>query len=60
MSGWNILPHYLVNLKSPQLFDQPGTDDETDEKGGQDRIDRPEGDVPKDIEKGVNVMKRIE
>jgi hypothetical protein len=49
-----------LNLKNPQLFDQPGPDDETDEKGGQNRIDRPEGDIPKDVEKGENRMKWIE
>jgi hypothetical protein len=60
VSGWNILPHHLLNLKSLQLFDQTGPDKEADEKGGQNCIDRPEGDISKDIEKGVNGMKRIE
>jgi hypothetical protein len=60
VSGWNILPHHLLNLKGLQLFNEPRPDDETDDKSGQNRIDRPEGDIPKDIEKGVKGMKRIE
>jgi hypothetical protein len=60
MSEGDILPHHLLNLKGPQLFDQPGSDDETDQKGRQDCIDRPEGDIPKDIKKSEIFMKRIE
>jgi hypothetical protein len=58
--GGNIFPHHLLNLKGLQLFNEPRPDEKTDEKSGQNRIDRPEGDIPKDIEKGVNRMKRIE
>ena len=50
--GRNILPHHLLNLKGPQFPDQPGPDDKTDEKGGENRIDGPEGDIPEDIEEG--------
>jgi hypothetical protein len=32
--GRDILPHHLLNLKNPQLFDQPRPDDKTDEKSG--------------------------
>jgi hypothetical protein len=60
MPGWNILSHHLLNLKLPQLPYQPGADDEANQKGGQDCIDRPEGDIPKDIEKREILMKRIE
>jgi hypothetical protein len=59
MPGWYILPDHLLDLKLPQLPYQPGTDDEADQKGGQDGVDRPEGDIPKDIEKGEIFMKRI-
>jgi hypothetical protein len=41
-----------LNLKSPQLFDQPRSDDKTDEKGSQNRINGPESDIPEDIEEG--------
>jgi len=58
--GGDILPHHLLNLKSLQLSDQPGPDDKTDEKGGQNRIDGPEGDIPEDIEERKNFMKGIE
>jgi hypothetical protein len=46
----DILPHHLLNLKSPQLLDQPGPDDKTDEKSGENRANGPEGDIPEDIE----------
>jgi hypothetical protein len=60
MSGWNILPYHLLNLKGPQFVNQPWPDEEANEKGGQNGIDRPEGNIPKNIKKGVNLMKRIE
>jgi hypothetical protein len=52
VSGWNILSHHLLNLGGPQLFDQPGPDDKTDEQSSQNRIDGSEGDIPEDIEEG--------
>ena len=52
VSGGNVLSHHLLNLISPQLFDQPGTDDKTDEKSSQNRIDGPESDIPEDIKEG--------
>jgi hypothetical protein len=59
VSGGNILPYHLLHLKVPQLFDQPGPDDETDEKRGQDRIDGPKSDVTEYVEEGKNLVKRI-
>jgi hypothetical protein len=55
----NILSHHLSNLRDPQFLDQPGPDDKADEKGGQNRTDGPEGDIPKDVEEGKQLMKRI-
>jgi len=40
----------LLNLEGFQFPDQPRPDDETDEESRQNRVDRPEGDVAKDIE----------
>jgi hypothetical protein len=60
MSGWNILPYDLLNLKGPQLLNQPWPDDKANEKGSQNGIDCPEGNISKNIKKGVNLMKRIE
>jgi len=57
--GGDIFSHHLLNLKSPQLLNEPRTDEKTDEKSGQNRIDRSEGDIPEDIEKGIDRMKRI-
>jgi hypothetical protein len=45
-----------LNLKSSQLSNQPRPDDETDDKGGQNRADRSEGNVTEDIEKGERTM----
>lgn len=47
-------------MKSPQLLDDPWTDHKTDEQGGQNGVDRSDGDVTEDIEKGDQLMKRIE
>jgi hypothetical protein len=60
MPGRNILSHHLPNLERPQLFNEPRPQDKTDEKGGQNSIDGPEGDIPEDIEKGEKFMKRVE
>jgi hypothetical protein len=56
----DIFPHHLLNLKNSQLLDQPRPDDKTDEKSGQNRIDGPESDIPKDIEEGEKLMERVE
>jgi hypothetical protein len=59
VSGGNSLPHHLLNLKGPQLFDQPRPDDKNDEKSGQDRIDGPKSDITKNVKEGKKLMKRI-
>jgi hypothetical protein len=48
-----------LNLKGPQLFDQPRPDDKNDEKSGQNRIDGPKSDITKNIKEGKKLMKRI-
>jgi len=58
--GRDVLPHHLLNLKSPQFLDQPGPDDKTNEKSGKNRIDRPKSDITENIEKGIKLMKGIE
>jgi hypothetical protein len=60
MSGGNILPHHLLDLKGFQFSNEPRSDDETDEKTGQNGIDGSEGDIPKDIEEGEIFVKGIE
>ena len=46
----SVLADGLADLERLELADQPGADDETDDERGDRRIDRPKGDVPKDIE----------
>jgi hypothetical protein len=58
--GRDILPDHLFDLKSLQFLDQPWPDDETDEKGGENRIDCPKRNIPEDVEKGKKLVKRIE
>jgi hypothetical protein len=60
VSGRDVLPHHLFNLKSPQFIDQPWPDDKTNEKSGENRINRPKRDIPEDVEKGNKLMKGIE
>jgi hypothetical protein len=60
MSRGNIFPDDMPHLKGLQLPDHPGSEHEADEKGRQDRVDGPEGNVTKDIEKRKGVMKRVE
>jgi hypothetical protein len=60
VSRRDVLPHDLFHLKGPQFLNQPWPDDKTNEKGGENRIDRPESDIPEDIEKGKKLMKGIE
>jgi hypothetical protein len=60
VSGRDVLPHHLLNLKSPQSIDQPWPDHKTNEKSGENRINRPKRDIPEDVEKGKKFMKGIE
>jgi hypothetical protein len=60
VSGRDVLSHHLLDLKSPQFFDQPWPDDKTNKKSGENRIDRPESDISEDVEKGKKLMKGVE
>jgi hypothetical protein len=60
VSGRDVLPHHLLNLKNPQFLDQPWPDDKTNEKSGKDRVDRPKSDIPENIEEGKKLVKGIE
>jgi hypothetical protein len=60
VSGRDVLSHHLFNLKGSQFFDQPWPDDKTNKKSGENRIDRPESDIPEDVEKGKKLMKGVE
>jgi hypothetical protein len=60
MPRGNIFPDDLPDLKRSQLIDQPGPEDEADEKGGQNRTDRPKRDISKNVQEREYVMKRIE
>jgi hypothetical protein len=47
----SFLPDGLADPELLEPADEPGADDEADHERGDRRIDRPEGDVPEDIEK---------
>jgi hypothetical protein len=46
-----VFAYKLADLKSLELSDQPGTDDEADDERCNRSIDRPEGDITKDVKR---------
>ena len=59
MARRNVPSNDLLDLKGSQFLNQPWPYDKTDEQSGQNRVDGPERDVSKDIEDGVEGVKRI-
>ena len=59
MIGWTIFPDFFPNLQGPKFFDAPGAHKKTEQQACQTGKDRPEGNVPENVEPGIIRMEKI-